>query len=158
MNGTAESARSATLFLLGEGLEPDDVTMRLSIEPSQAWRQGERKAYTRADGTRRVLDSKHEWGGWKAFAPLDVLALPLEEQLAYWVTTLESKRSALRGMVQAGCSVGLDCCAVASEPESITLSPELLESLGTLGLDVTVTYYPHRGEAGELQELGPYAE
>ncbi len=65
MLNAEEAVCSATLIVFGEDVDPEAVTGLLQMDPSQAWRKGEQKSYTRSDGTVRQFNSFYEWGGWR---------------------------------------------------------------------------------------------
>ena len=89
-----EHCCSVTLIVVGDDLEPEVVTSTLGWPPDQSWRRGERKRFTRPDGTERVFDSVHDWGGWKLFTADDERGRSLQDQVAAWLERLRVKGQA----------------------------------------------------------------
>src|SRR5207253_1126302 len=56
---------STTLIVVGEDLDPDQVTEALGMEPDQSWRRGERKSLPLPGGKVMQFDSIYEDGCWK---------------------------------------------------------------------------------------------
>jgi uncharacterized protein DUF4279 len=83
-----EHCCSVTLIVVGDDLEPDVVTSTLGWPPDRSWRRGERKRFTRADGTELIFDSNNDWGGWKLFTTDDERGRPLQDQVGAWLERL----------------------------------------------------------------------
>ena len=67
MKKDREYLGKVNLIIIGDDLDPDSVSNKLSLTPSQSWRKGERQELILRDGTKRVFKSRHSWGGWKLF-------------------------------------------------------------------------------------------
>ncbi len=52
-----EYTSSVTLMILGDKLTPNDVSNELGLKPSQAWKKGEQKSFSRSDGSKIEFDS-----------------------------------------------------------------------------------------------------
>src|SRR5262249_49650436 len=104
-----EHCCSATLIVVGDDLEPAVGTTTLGWSPDHSWRRGERKRFTRPDGTERVFDSVHDWGGWKLSIADDEKGLSLQDQVAAWLDRLRGKRQALQRLRERCWEVELDC-------------------------------------------------
>ncbi len=134
----AEHCCSVTLIIVGEDLDPEEVTKALGMEAHQSWRQGERRAFLRPDGSIRHFDSVHEEGGWKHFLPDRYKKnRPLHEQFYLWLARLRELAEALKTLTARGWEVELDCFATGSEV--LVLSNSELRELAELGVGLAVT-------------------
>jgi hypothetical protein len=131
-----EYVGAVTLMLLGDGLNPDEVSSELGLVPSQCWRKGEKKSFLRADGTTRVFDSEHEWGGWKMLIPPEHKDDLIESQLEFWVDLLQSRIMALKRFRLLAFHCALDIFITSSETASIVIPHNLLTEVAALGVDL----------------------
>jgi hypothetical protein len=138
MGSNGEYVSSATLIVIGDDLDPDDVSRELSLIPSDSWRKGERRSFVRQDGTRHVFESRYEWGGWKMRVSAEHDNDPLEAQLQFWVETLQDKKPALARLKSAGMQCILDLF-VATNIARIILTEGLQKSVASLGLEIELT-------------------
>jgi hypothetical protein len=132
-----EHCCSVTLIVTGDDLEPDVVTSALGWPPDQSWRRGERKRFTRPDGTERVFDSVHDWGGWKLFTA-DERRRSLQDQVAAWLERLRVKAQALQSLRDRAWAVELDCFAATSE--CLELPATVMGNLAGLGVGLALTF------------------
>jgi hypothetical protein len=148
-----EVVQSVTLIIWGGGFDPRDITHRLGMRPSQAWRKGERKSYRGSDGVVRQFASVHGWSGWKKWPTERVAEASLERQLNRWVARLRPKLSALRRLQRRGISMELNCCVIGPGSVGTHLPADLLDSIGKLGVDLGITWYasPRRRSNKRLQ-------
>ena len=135
-----EHCCSVTLIVVGADLEPEVVTSTLGWSPDQAWRRGERKRYTRPDGTERVFDSVNDQGGWKRFPADDEGDSSLEDQVGAWLERLRPKGQALRSLHDRGWEIELNCFAATSE--GLELPAAVLGELGGFGVGLALTFSP----------------
>ena len=133
-----EHCCSVTLIVLGDDLEPEVVTSTLGWSPDQSWRRGEQKRFTRPDGTVRVFDSVHDWGGWKLFMKGDDRECSLQEQVDKWLERLRGTSQVLQCLHDRGWDVELDCFAATSE--FLELPATVLGELGALGVGLALTF------------------
>ena len=119
-------------------MEPEVVTSTLGWSPDQSWRRGEQKRFTRPDGTVRVFDSVHDWGGWKCFTAKDERGRSLQEQVAAWLERLRIKVEEIRSLHDRGWQLELDCFAATSE--CLDLPAAVLVELAGLGLGLVLTF------------------
>jgi hypothetical protein len=153
---------SVRLIITGGDLDPDAVTAALGMEPDKSWRRGERKGFTRTDGSVRQFDSIHEEGGWTRRVPDRYRDEPLDRQLILWVARLHELSDALRALRRRGWVIELDCFAATSEV--VVLSHEDLRGLADLGIDLGLTLacgsehlVPQEAEPGPASASGePY--
>jgi hypothetical protein len=129
---------SVTLIVVGDDLEPEAVTSALGWNPDRSWRRGERKRFTRPDGTERVFDSAHDWGGWKLFAADEERERSLQDQVAAWLERLRVKGPALLDLRDRGWGVELNCFAATSE--CLDLPVTVLGELARMGVGLALTF------------------
>ena len=146
-----EYVGSVTLILLGDDLDPDRVSAELQLVPSQCWRRGERKSLRANDGTTRILDSEHEWGGWKLFVSAEQKDSPIESQLEFWVGLLQSRMASLKQLKLLGFECILDVFVASSETASIAISHQLQWSVAALGLDMHFSFWASSESPGRAQ-------
>lgn len=133
-----QSCCSVVLIVTGAGLEPSRVTESLAMEPTQTWLRGERRGFTRADGTMHLFTSTHEQSGWKCPVSPLLRDASLQEQFASWVSALRPLAGALKALRADGHAVELSCFATTSE--NLALPCALLRELGEWGIDVDITF------------------
>jgi hypothetical protein len=136
-----EYTGSVMLLILGNDLDPDEVSDRLDLAPSQAWRRGERQSFVRVDGSRLEFKSKHGWGGWKRFIEARQKELPIEAQLEFWYKKLRSRVAALAHFRSKGWDCALDLFLVTDATASMIFSSELQNSLSELGVDLRISIW-----------------
>lgn len=137
------TVQSSTLVIVGAELDPSYVTAVLKWQPWQSWRKGEKKSFVQADGTRRVFDTIHEWGGWKLPIPDSWTARELTDQLQYWARTLKPKARELGSLRNGGATIELDCCIVSSARTAFRVPAEVQAEMSALGVDLDITFYVH---------------
>lgn len=141
-----EHCCSVTLIVVGDDLEPEVVTSTFGWPPDRSWRRGERKRFMRPDGTERVFDSVHDWGGWKLFAADDERGRSLQDQVAAWLKRLRVKGQAIRCLHERGWKVELDCFVATSE--CLDLPATVLGELAGLRVGLVLTFSPGDNAAG----------
>ena len=142
MSEEPEYVCSATLIILGDNLNPKEVTERLGLEPHQSWRKGERKSFVRSDGTVEYFDSVYEWGGWKCFITDERKDSELSEQLAWWCDLLEGREALMHELEEAGCLVQMNCFVAAESSAEVIVSADLQRCLSSLHLELAISFSP----------------
>ena len=136
MEDSEADVYSATLMILGDELNPQDVTAKLGIEPNQSWRKGEEKSFTNNDGTIHFFDSRHEYGGWKCFIPEEQQDLELGEQLNWWCDFLRGKEAVMQAFEENGLWLEMNCFATGA----IEVSADTQKRLSDLRLNLSITF------------------
>ncbi len=90
------------LIVVGDRLDPDEVTRDLGVSPDKVWRRGERKSYALPDGSVRTFASINERSGWKRFIADDLLNTPLSDQINHWLAFIQPRETALRRLYDDG--------------------------------------------------------
>jgi hypothetical protein len=144
-----EYTGSVMLMILGDDLDPDEVSDRLGLVPSQAWRKGERHSFTRTDGSRLEFRSKHTWGGWKRFIEPRQEKLPIEAQLEFWYKKLRAHIAALASFKSEGWDCALDLFVTTDATASMVFSGGLLKRIAELGVELRISFWA--AEPGESQ-------
>jgi hypothetical protein len=122
------------LVFCRDNVDPDLVTNRLGLTPSETLKLGEHaKTGVRAGSPSTV-------GLWKLDLPEAGEDLTVEEQLAKWVELLQPRSAALKSLRQEGYAPYLDCRA-ESGSLSLCISPCLLTSLGELNVSLSIWLY-----------------
>lgn len=142
---------SATLIILGESLDPSVATKLLGMRPSQQWRRGDQMSYKLKDGTIRLFDSVHEWGGWKKWSTDAKGEKEFETLLMHWCRKRAPKKKALARLRASGNETFLDCC-LAGDSAAFQISPRLLAKLASLDVILRVSFY-HANESPEPMPL-----
>lgn len=132
---------TVTLIATGVDLDPDHVTELLKHSPDQSWRRGERKSFTRADGTVRQFESVHADGGWKWFLWKDTPGESLEVQIEKCLSILESRADALRMLSEQGHDLELNCSEGSTCSVGVNLSNVTLRRLAKMHLDLDISIY-----------------
>lgn len=137
---------SVTLMILGESLNPSIATKLLRMRPNQQWRRGDQKFFNRKDGTVQLLNSVHEWSGWKKLSSNGERKKEFEALIEHWCRKLAPKKKALARLNLSGCDVYLDC-SLHGDSTTFVLSPRLLATLAGLGVTLRVSFYFHQEES-----------
>jgi hypothetical protein len=121
-----------TLMILGDDLEPREISKLLGLRPNQSWRRGEPKRHTA---------SLHQWGGWKKFIPESLSSLPLPAQLRHWVRKLRSKGGEISQLSRRGYLCRLDCYIASDNVATIIIPVELQKDVAALGLELSIGFF-----------------
>ena len=127
---------SVTLLILGNELNPQNITEHLGIEPHQSWQKGEQKSFVKSDGTIQYFDSLYEWGGWKRFLPEEQKDLELSEQLNWWCDFLRGKEAVMLSLEEKGFVLEMNCFATVV----IEIPANTQRRLSDLRLNLTVSF------------------
>src|SRR5262245_14092738 len=111
---------SITLMILGDSLDPRNVTRALRMRPTQQWRRGERD--------RVVPTHIYEWGGWKKWSTDKESKKELIEALEHWCLKLTPRKAELARLSRSGNQIFLDFCLVG-ETSELCLPPQLLRRI-----------------------------
>ena len=139
-------ASSVTLIILGDDLDPSEVTRVFGTFPDQAWRAREAPEIQTPNGRWIQIPRAAECGGRKKFMPKELRNELLEGQLEHWIMELGSKSEIVRGLQGRGWSVTLDCVISTSEVDVAELKADLLAKLAAIGTDVDIHFYATDGE------------
>lgn len=144
---------SATLILIGNDLDPDLITERLGLVPSQAWRRGETKKLTGRDGVTHILEDAgvYEWGGWKLWLPEERRNRPFWSQMTYWERILEDRAEEIKACKAEGLTVELNCF-IGGPGNHTFIASEYQAFLGSLGVDLDITYYTYQPKRREKRQ------
>ena len=126
-------------MIFGDNLDPDVVSQELNLMPSQSWSKGEHKSFTRSDGSKKIFNSRHDWGGWKRFIIPKYEEAPLETQLQYWCQALQDKTNAITRLKSKGMHCVLRVFIATDATASIVLPETLQTSLANLGLEIELS-------------------
>jgi hypothetical protein len=135
-----EYSSSVMLMVLGDNLDPDNVSDKLSLVPSQWWRKGQNKFITLKDGTVKKFQDTYEWGGWKRFIEVDHKSDLLEEQLEYWCDILRGKERAISTLKNEGLYCALDIFISSNKTASIIIPVVLQNRIAQLGLELRFSF------------------
>lgn len=138
-----------TLIVLGNDLDPPEVTRALGMFPDQAWRKGDFPEVRTPDGRMIKHRRPAQWGGWKKFMPTTLDRETLEVQLEHWANELRSSQGTISVLIERGWSVSLDCFLSVSEFTLIELDAALLAKLVAAGSDVDIHVYSDEISASE---------
>jgi Domain of unknown function (DUF4279) len=121
------------LRIVGKDLDPDEVTRRLGLEPSQAWRKGDRRSErsTRTAGTWSFEVLPPGRDDWPSLA----------EGLSSLLKKLEPIRSEIQSYLPANEVYAWCGHFTSSFDGGPTLPAALLKSLGNLGLQLAFDTY-----------------
>jgi hypothetical protein len=134
MRAPGPSNNITQLVFCRDNVDPDVVTERLGLEPSESLRLGERAA----TGVR--AGSASSVGLWKLDLPEASEDLTVEQQLEKWVVLLQPKVAALSSLRLEGYAPYLDCRAEQGSL-SLCIAPGLLTSLGELSVSLSIWLY-----------------
>ena len=141
-----EYTSSVSLMFLADNLEPEVISEELSLIPTKAWKRGEQKFTIRRDGSKRLMDSYYEWGGWRKNIDKKSKNLYLEEQLEYWCNILSSKKSNIEILKSKDIFCTLDIFITTESTASIIVSKELQKEISELGIELRISIQAHKNK------------
>jgi hypothetical protein len=135
--------KSTHLLVLGEMLDPDEISNMLQVDYSQAWRRGDKKRRRDGpDGAPRYFNSLHEEGGWKIFSSDDVRLLSIEQQLDHWCGILERAPLWAEFLQQNNLRAWVDCLIITDSIVGVDFSSYILLRLSILNVRLMLTFQP----------------
>lgn len=133
---------SVLLRIGGSRVDPEVVTARLGLEPHRA-----RRAHDPlGDDPASVAAPLDPTGSWRRYPPPEVARSPVEDQIVYWLEELEERAEALAELRDEGLLPALSCFVRTDTVASVVLSPELIERLERLELQVELSIFAESEE------------
>jgi hypothetical protein len=120
-----EDVSLTSLIILGDELNPQDLTVILGLEPEYSWRK---------DDAVPDSDYSYHGGGWKCYIPSENQDLEVGDQLNWWCQLLESKASFLRSFEGKDFQWEINCFATSG----LEIKPNVLERMSKLRLGLIV--------------------
>ena len=137
---------STYLVLIGDELDPEEMTDLLDVEPDNCWRKGDVKSLYGIQGKPLA------WGGWKKAPASSYRDSDLEEQLEYWCDFIQEKRDVFRQIQRDGIAVSIDCSIETSDVSFLQLQPQLSLKLAELKVCLDISFVALESEP-ENQEV-----
>jgi hypothetical protein len=134
---------SATLIIYDGDFEPSEVTAALRLHPTQTWKNGDRKALTRRDGTRLLFNSIHHSSGWKMWLEETQNDQSLADQLEHWRNLLAPISAELRALSDRGLMVELNCFVTTGTSTTFRISPSLQAAFARMAIHLDITLCAH---------------
>ncbi len=132
------SEATACFRFLGEGLDPDVVTRRLGIEPSEMHRKGEKRR-----GPRCCTPWREDL--WLLASSLGEGAT-VEAHVGALLNELEPRAAEIQELRSAGWETSFFVGYFSNTDQcTVSLSAELLRRLGALGAEILLDVYPGSG-------------
>ncbi|MGC2495612.1 DUF4279 domain-containing protein [Candidatus Binatus sp.] len=134
---------SCKLCVRGDDLDPQQVTILLGVEPTDAYRKGEHLRFppkhkdagkpssliVQSGMWRLEVDKEKKWE-WDATAQLD-----------YWCVFLMRHEAGIRELRARGYDVMIDCFIDEGPVVYVDVSVELMQRLGNLGVALKFGFY-----------------
>lgn len=122
----------ATLRIIGKILNPQEVSTKLQLTPSEA----------KSAGDVRGKSGKWPHGYWELSSKDHVHSAELEDHLAWLVTMIEPSSGRIKQLQQEGFNTDIFCFwETSSSQGGITISPELLKRIGDVHLALGIDIY-----------------
>ena len=131
-----ESSYIVFLTILGDELNPDELTQLFDIEPDEAWSAGDNKALY------GLPQKTYKWGGWRKSVSPQFLDEELEPQVDHWCQFLRQHQTEIKKMQKDGIAFSLDCLIESEETAFIQFDPKLTRELSELKLCIDLTFNP----------------
>ena len=131
-----EYSCNVTLMFLDDDLDPTEVSVKLGLRPSQAWRNGEKRYIGSVEHT-------HQWGAWKRFSPPSQEAKSLPQKLRYWFRLLRGRKTVLRKLNTKFSVCALNCQVFSTRTASIIIPQDLQAQVSSLGLELRLSFIVH---------------
>ena len=128
---------SVTFRFLGDALNPEEITARLTLSPTMA--------HARGESVPKHPERKYTTGYWgldSALAP----ACTLDEHLRHLLERLASRREAIKEIEHSGCSMSFYGAYFMKTPtdHAIQLDPQTLGDIAALGARLELRIYCDR--------------
>jgi len=136
LSGIRSLTGSVLLIFTSPNRDPGEVTVALGLTPFKAWRSGERKSAVLPDGTLMQFDSTHERSGWKAFLRDRDKDSSLQEQAAFWLRELATRKGPIAQLQKLGWEAEVNCFSAGTM--ELELEPDELALLGGLSVRLAV--------------------
>lgn len=120
-----------------DNVDPDVVTRRLGLMPSESTKIGETAEHLNG------LPYKSQLGTWKLNLPNADQGQPIEEQIGHWISLLQHKTPALKQLRDMGYTSYLDCRSEAGSL-SLCIEPIHLTALGEMGVSPSIWLFEQR--------------
>ena len=117
------------LDIIGDMLDPDQITKLLSIVPRITWKRG--KTLSSKGHEIEFIDS-----GWELIA--ENTDLTYHQQIEYWYNLLKYKTKTLKQFRKNGYKIKLNLYCFVDNYCNIYISSELFKKLKSLGVDLTI--------------------
>lgn len=127
---------NATLCIYAADLDPEEITARLRITPTDAFRKGE------PISTKRRKYADHPTGGWLLSSRDRVTSAELDAHLSWLLAQVAQASEAIRALVAEGKDLAISCVVSgAATGGGPTLEAATLAKIAELGLPVDLDIY-----------------
>jgi len=128
-------------------IEPAEITRSLAMEPQHSWRAGEK----RRDAAGAELSGEYHETLWMCALmtrpALSTGVIGVESQLLQSIGTLRRSQEFLRSLRDSGGFAEIHISLFTRREVLLELPPELLVTLGQLGITVALEVSPHSASA-----------
>ena len=131
---------SVTFRFLGEALNPEAITARMTLSPTAA--------HARGESVPKHPERKYATGYWGLDSTLAPSCL-LDEHLQHLLARLASRREAIEEIEHSGCSMSFYCAYFMQTltNNAIQLDPQTLGGIAALGARLELHIYCDRDTA-----------
>jgi hypothetical protein len=133
MNGNENEHIFTTLILRGEGLNPEEVTNSLGLNPSMSFKRGDRRNETDI--------WKHNY--WSLSSQDRIHSSNLAIHLEWLINQFEPEKSKFLEILNNKNTEGEISCfwILPTDHENLSLSPDLIKKIAELGLSLNMDIY-----------------
>jgi hypothetical protein len=124
----------ATLRIIGDDLDPDEVSELIGLEPTEAHRKGDPNPRTRSP------HAPYPTGVWRMESGGQVASRDLRRHVDWLIELLDGREEALARLRDRGYVTNLHAWWVGQEVCGPTLSPRQLEGMSRYGLVFTIDW------------------
>jgi hypothetical protein len=131
---------SVTFRFLGEALNPEAITARMTLSPTAA--------HARGESVPEHPERKYATGYWGLDSTLAPVC-SLDEHLQHLLARLASRREAIKEIEHSGCSMSFYCAYFMQTrtDNAIQLDPQTLGGIAALGARLELHIYCDRDTA-----------
>lgn len=93
---------SVSFGIRGDDLSPDDITERLNVPPTKAWKKGDvyKSKYQDRDGSIKYREAARPWGIWELSSTEGTVSEKLEDHASFIIKKLESSKNQINILVK----------------------------------------------------------
>lgn len=132
MDAHSNTRTFATLRIIGKALNPNDVTLKLQLTPSE----------TKRAGDPRGQAGQWPHGYWELSSKEQVHSADLADHIAWLVAIIESSSPGLRQLQLEGLIADIFCFwETSSSQGGITINADISRRIGQLNLPLGIDIY-----------------
>lgn len=132
---------AVSIRIIGDGLDPNEITKLLNIEPSEAHKKGDENVKKSKSGKLMVF-SPFDTGLW-AYSSCEDKEVSLESHIKCLLTVFEPSWEKLKDICNRGYRIDLFCGVFSSSngQTGISIGHDIIKKLSEVNISIDICYY-----------------